>query len=763
MNLSFGNGALLWGSLLFAVPLIIHLLNRRRFRPIQWAAMDFLRQAYQRTRRRLTLESLLLLLVRCLLVILLAIALARPFVPSSSLLSLFTPAQKNVVLMIDVSHSMGRTSRSGESSLDRAKAQVRRLLEGLSGERGDQITILTLADSPRTVQARTSDLPRAAEAIERLQLEWKSADLVRSLEFLTETVLAPGSGHHEVYLLTDLQRATFDPGAAAGAPRATGGEATPASALRQAAARDASFVAVDCGDPAAPGNLAVEELAVRPQNAIAGEIVRLSATVRNHGGREQRGVVGTFVVDGRRELSRQVTFDVPAGGTATVETTSVFHEERSATVEFQLPEDELQGDDRRFLAFPVSAAVRVLLVDGDFEKGPELRATAEVADMLNPTVDPEAGGSVFRLRVIDDRKFNLRSENLTDYDLIVLADVPRFDAKVAEELSDAVRAGAGLLAFLGEQVDPAAWNEQFYRADGTGLLPALLKAAVGSAAGDAANSFALRIDDFDHPSLQLFADPVFRPQLMKRRVRKFFTTEIGPKDAATAALIRVEDDPARPSPLVLEKAVGRGRVVLWTTSADRTWADFADGEGGVLAYLPLMQDTATYLTLPNLAQYNLGIGERLRQSTRGIPSEAFVVTPSGAREAITEAWREREYGQFVLPAWDKTREPGLYALELAFPLGGAGADSGGRVTWNYAVNVEAAESDLTRVEERAFADLYPGVAIRFATEVETLPRAAGESREGELWRALLLSVIGLLAAELLLGWWFGRGGRGGAT
>ena len=60
-------------------PIIIHLLNRRRFRVVQWAAMDFLREAMQRNRRIMQLRDILLLCLRTLAVLFFGLALARPF------------------------------------------------------------------------------------------------------------------------------------------------------------------------------------------------------------------------------------------------------------------------------------------------------------------------------------------------------------------------------------------------------------------------------------------------------------------------------------------------------------------------------------------------------------------------------------------------------------------------------------------------------------------------------------------------------------
>src|SRR5207302_6450627 len=73
------------GLLLASVPIIIHILNRRRYRIINWAAMDFLLRAMKKNRRRLRFEQWLLLAVRCCVLGLLGLALARPLAcnPSS--------------------------------------------------------------------------------------------------------------------------------------------------------------------------------------------------------------------------------------------------------------------------------------------------------------------------------------------------------------------------------------------------------------------------------------------------------------------------------------------------------------------------------------------------------------------------------------------------------------------------------------------------------------------------------------------------------
>ena len=113
--ITFLSPALFWGALLGAIPLIIHLLNRRRFRRVEWAPMRYLKLTIQRNRKRIQLEQLLLLLLRIALPILLFLFLARPVVNPTGLEQwLGSGGRSSQVVLIDDSVSMGYTA--GEAS-----------------------------------------------------------------------------------------------------------------------------------------------------------------------------------------------------------------------------------------------------------------------------------------------------------------------------------------------------------------------------------------------------------------------------------------------------------------------------------------------------------------------------------------------------------------------------------------------------------------------------------------------------------------------
>src|ERR1700733_8772411 len=144
--MTFLSPFLMWGALLGAIPLIIHLLNRRRFRRVEWAPMHYLRLTIQRNRKRIQLEQLLLLLLRILLPVLLFLYLARPIINPTGLEQwLGTGGRTSQVILIDDSVSMGYAG--GEApAFQRALQAASGLLASIRPQ--DHFTLVTTS-APR--------------------------------------------------------------------------------------------------------------------------------------------------------------------------------------------------------------------------------------------------------------------------------------------------------------------------------------------------------------------------------------------------------------------------------------------------------------------------------------------------------------------------------------------------------------------------------------------------------------------------------------
>ena len=121
IGFAFLNPLLLWAIPLAALPVIIHLLNRRRFTRVPWAAMEYLLAAMKRNRKRLRMEQWLVLLLRTLAVLFLILLVARPQLEGGGLIGV---QKHHVVLLNDSSfsarvRSSSRTSRSFSTCISR--------------------------------------------------------------------------------------------------------------------------------------------------------------------------------------------------------------------------------------------------------------------------------------------------------------------------------------------------------------------------------------------------------------------------------------------------------------------------------------------------------------------------------------------------------------------------------------------------------------------------------------------------------------------
>ena len=145
---AFVNWAFFWAGLAaVSIPVVIHLLNRRRFKTVTWAAMDFLLRAMKKNRRRLRFEQWVLLATRCLVLFLLGMALARPLACENRSLAGLGGRTGLNVFVIDNSYSMAyESNRPGDARthLDQAKKIAKALMEQMNSG-GESVAIITSA------------------------------------------------------------------------------------------------------------------------------------------------------------------------------------------------------------------------------------------------------------------------------------------------------------------------------------------------------------------------------------------------------------------------------------------------------------------------------------------------------------------------------------------------------------------------------------------------------------------------------------------
>lgn len=712
----FASGAMLLWGLAALVPIVIHLWNRRRYREVSWAAMEYLLAAMRKHSRRILIEQWIVLAVRTLILLLFAIALAQPLLSYLPALAGGASGQTHWVLVVDVSYSMA-AQREGKTRLEIAKGLAASLVE--RSTQGDGFTLVTLGDAPQAIIRTPAFDPKdVLEELDALRVQHGGARLASGLAEVESLVAAARDKHRRmtetrICILSDLGRTTWD-------------EAT-TDAVRQRLTRLAeknTLVLMDVGDEQLT-NVAVTSLTAREAVLALNRDTTFEIEVQNFG-REALPATSVEVwIDGRRTHAHNV--ELRAGGKASVAVTHRFEVPGEHRVEARLPSDLLEVDNHRFASAPVREALHVLCVQGTPNEARHLAIALEPTRSERPLVVPTLAS-----------ESALLERDLTEFDAVVLANVGRFSRNEASVLRRYVQQGGGLIVFLGDQAQVENYNEQLASGNDW-LLPASLEGLAQT------SQYRLNPLAYRHPIVAAFAGHE-RAGLLTTPVWKYVRLKPRTDDGAQAALGFDNGDPA-----IVTAPRGRGRVVLVATAAstssvDRTtnpptpWTALSTWP----SFPPLVQEALAYSVSGAMAQRNLQVGDDLSGVLPGASSQVAVqmVTPDGRSERISPK-REGDDAQW---SYGETRFSGIYEAQIGSPINQSRL---------YAVNLATRESDLERIDR----DALPPELLREAPTSGTAALALSGGTGRHLYRFFLGGVLVLLLVETVLAWRIGSGAR----
>jgi hypothetical protein len=722
-GLFFLNNPILWGLGLASIPLIIHLLFRRKFRRIEWAPMKYLKLTIQRNRRRIQIEQLLLLLLRTALIIVLVGMVARPIVNAAGIGRwLGGDTRTSHILLLDDSLSMGLTA-AGRSAFDRAVELAVQAVEDVG--RKDRFT-LVLSSRPKAPLLREVDLADRNEATAILRKLGPSetftswASTLRALDELVESSTYPT---RTVTIITDLRRAGWEDEVAA--PSTWNSDRV-------------RVRIIDVG--AVPTRqVALDKLIQADRLALVGTPIRWEAVIRNSSETPLENLEATWLIDGKP--SEVALPALGPGQSAVVPLTALFQEPGLHHVSLRLAADDLAGDNQRWDVVNVRDNLHLVLVDGE----PSAEPFQGETDFLGLALSLAIGESrAFQVEILTDAEW--AAAPTSDPDLVVLANVASLNPAQVDRLRKLVESGAGLIVFPGDQIDPDNYNRQLFR-DGKGLLPAQFEAPVDEPVS------GLLLEE-NSPSAVDALRQLSPPVLGRIKINKRYGVRLAADDdPAVRVLARWND--AASSPALLEKTIGRGRVLLWTIAADKSWSDWPTEPSYVLA----MRETAKAVARTDSGTHELTAGEVLRcpvSGERRISSPTLEIPGGDEPRALTieagdtAATAGGESGD-VPPqnlAWTDTSKAGLYRLNWHETPGGAASNV-------FAVNPDARESELARIPVAELQQRWRGVDPEIIVAFATADAGVGV-RGQEIWRTLAYSLLGMMAFEACFATWVGR-------
>ncbi len=782
-----------------AGPLLVHLLFRKRYQIVPWAAIRFLVVAERRHRRRIDHWVLLAARVLALLLALFSLAAATDWaetwwqrIKPGAQVAVAAGTRTHHVLVLDASLSMTARTADGPTRFEKAKAQAEDLVRG--GSPGDAFSVLVIGPSPAVVVPGPANAAlKVLDEIAKLRPTHHTADGAAVLSHVAEALARSPRGYprRQVTVFTDAQRT----GWAAALPRP---EAPPpeawATILRGKNGRGAADVVVVDVARDDPENLAVVDLALSDPVAVVGSPLVVTATVQNFGRRDHPpaklglhlGRPSAGGTETPAAVATESTPAIPAGGRVSASFTLEGSKTGFLTpgvhlIQVKLTDgDDLAADDARAVVVEARDGLHALVVDGKRNEPDPLRRAGEyLARALVPPGArpsdtparlhrpggrwPETPGERWILSYGEFADPNVG--DTTGADCVYLADVPAVTPVMAARLEAHLKRGGGVVIGLGPNAVAAkeAYNRLLY-ADGKGVLPAPLGELVTVPAD--APGFNLTADDAEYrrpgSPLAAFREDNPRAGLVSVPFRGYVKMADG---AARRVLSFAPAGPApagaKPDAAVLEWPRFRGRVVVYTSSLNRDWTEWPIFP----SYLEFQHELLRFAAAnpdPHTARVGDALEEFFPAAAAGLT--ASVTGPEGISGDTPVTLREES----AAARFADTRLAGFYRMRLTAPRDRAPAGDGrDRV---FAVNPAGdAESDLKRLAPDEWKAVGPVQVVSDPTEAQptdgsgtgvvTQPRPHGP----DLARWAAWALLALLAAETTLAWWIGPARAGGGV
>ncbi len=686
--MGFLNSLGLWSGLAalgVAVPIIIHLLYRKNRKETKWAAMELLRKALVVRSGQVKLEDFIVLALRCLAILFLGLALLRPTMNSDAT-AILGEKKVGMVIGIDASFSM---LHGEHSRFEKALSQARKILE--TANDGDPLSLMLMSRQPNILLRRTGFQPaQALEILENAEATTYPLDLEANLERLDELVSELKTPANECYLITDSQEVDW---------------AQLSSKAKEAfenISKKATIFVVPLQNDSEE-NFAITQLAYSSGSLQESGVARFSAEVKNYGRRQgDAGSIEFFLGD--ELITRRSVGLLQSGETRTLSFFASFDKPGDIGVKAKLTKDELSLDNERYAIASVSPGIKVLCVDGDLTTGTNdaQRNGAYYAVRALRLNNREAGKGI---QVHHIAAQDLSLENLGEFDLVVMANVEDLAPEMVGRLEKFVQAGKGLIVFLGDKVQPETYNKNF-----NNLLPATLEEIAEVPETDLPWAFApVNSGHSLAQVVQRLPQSVFNTARFKKLIK-------ATPSSKSEVILSTETK----LPILLSRSVGSGDVLLFTTSADRSWTELPVHP----LYAMLLQQAATDLTSDTSSQHLIaGTPVELLVPERQVGSDIQVLDPTGQAQAL----KVTQVGENPSCPIDAA-SIGIYKIE--------GGDK--FKSLQVAVNPDQRESMSSSLDASSLQSQLEPLGIRAISDTGTLIEAIENSRRGRELAHLLL-------------------------
>jgi hypothetical protein len=580
--MTFLNPAILFGLLAASIPIIIHLLNLRKLKKIEFSTLQFLKELQKNKIKKIKLKQWLLLALRVLIILCIVMAFARPTLVGVSVGGTTSAAKTTAVFILDDTFSMSVIDQEG-SYFNQAKESIKDILDQF--EEGDEFGLILVSHQPDKIEV-TSNLAKFRDEVNSTAISFASNKLNNAIIKAAQVIGNAKNFNKEIYLFTDFQKGRL----------ANENELTE---LKEQLGEQVRLYSFNYSGKEV-FNFGIDDLKINTQIFEKDKSVKFDATVKNYSDRAKDNLVVSLFINGERLAQQSINLNPGESKTAGLEASAKTYGISEALVEIE--EDDLSEDNKKYTSFFIPEKIPVLIL----------------ADNLNDTKLVEAA-----LKSVSDQGYfeltvnkveQISGTQLNNFQVMILVSSNFVNAR--EKVNQFLSLSKGVIIFPFSETNPTGFNNS---------LSAIGIASAGSfVKTERGQSIHFNEIDFNHPVFEnIFVDEK-KKQVESPEFYSYY--KINPAGKGKR-IISLEDE----SSFLSEYSVTGGKILLFSSSPVFTWSDFPIKS----IFAPLITKSVMYLSSKNIGDENYLAGEMINVnvSDRTVP-QIKVIRPDNREDFI---------------------------------------------------------------------------------------------------------------------------------
>lgn len=691
--MTFLNPLVLLGFLAASIPIIIHLLNLRKLKVIEFSTLQFLKEMQKNKMRKIKLKQVILLALRVAAIIFLVLAFSRPTIKSVSLAGFGSQVKSTVIILFDNTLSMSLSDKRGDY-IQQAKRIGKEILN-LTQE-GDEIYFLKFSElNPAGEFYSPISKSLAEKSIDGTKISYISNDYESSFITASRILESTKNFSREIFLISDLQKNNIK------------NNPTVLSNLIDDNSK-VYFISIGKNKHI---NYSVDSIISNDKIFELKKPVNFSASITNHSSSNVNDLSTSIYFSKSKVAQRGI--DIPSEETRTAEFSGRSERSGHVDVRIEMEDDDLLQDNVRYSSFYIPEKIKILLVSDSPAESMFLKLA------LEQTIEDE---SASRVEITQVSSALINSHNFDKFDVIILNGIN--ELQDISKLKIYTEGGGRLIIFPSEITNPNSFNRFT-----SGFGFADMQGVSGSVANKVSYSKFGSID-FAHPVMQNIFQDRGAAKVESPKIFYAFNYKAGSKDKS---IIDLQNE----NSFLIEHDYQLGKIFLFASALNSTWNDFA--LKGI--FVPLINRLVLYATSTENVNESFQVGKSFSISfNRKIGKQVKLAFPDG-REKILETIYK---GNSTLIEFDALEIPGNYFLK-----------DNGEFLRIISVNIDPRESNIEKTDDGDFTEFINKIAPEAKTKIfdvsDNISESIKQERFGtELWKLFLILALLCLAAEMII-------------